>query len=101
VPQLGHAWWGRRASPQWEQGVRFGAVIFWWVRRLSRFDLDFLRLGTAMSKSPYLTNCNYVNYWKHDVSLKVKILVIKTQRVVKKFFMQFLGLIASKSGMYR
>jgi hypothetical protein len=53
MPQLGHAWWGRRASPQWEQGVGFGAVIFWWVRRLSRFDLDFLRLGTGMSKNPF------------------------------------------------
>jgi len=33
----------------------------------------------------------------NDVSAKVKTLVIKTQRIVKKFFMEFLGLIASKS----
>jgi len=48
APQLGHARWGCMASPQSGHVVRFGAVCFLWVRRLSLLALDVFRLGTAI-----------------------------------------------------
>jgi len=53
-------WWGSLGSPHWAQVVTLGALVFLWVRRISRLDLDVFRFGTAMSN--LLTYLNHMKF---------------------------------------
>jgi len=58
------------ASPHSGQVDKFGAAIFWWVRRLSRFDFDFFRFGTAISN--LLTNYIFYIFEFKRLNLEVR-----------------------------